>query len=55
MRAIIRSTTRTKCPRSALPGGKAGVPALFVVRASEAEALGEDPLALKLHRPQFHG
>ena len=55
MRAIIRSTTRTKCPRSALPGGKAGAPALLVLRSSEAEAEGEDPLAFKLHRPQFHG
>ena len=36
-------------------GGKAGVPALLGLGAYDAEAEGEDPLALKPHRLQFHG
>ena len=36
-------------------GGKAGAPALLALGAYDAEAEGEDPLALKPHRLQFHG
>ena len=36
-------------------GGKAGAPALIALGAYDAEAEGEDPLALKPHRLQFHG
>ena len=36
-------------------GGKAGAPALFALGAYDAEAEGEDPLALRPHRSQFHG
>ena len=36
-------------------GGKAGTPALLTLGAYDAEAEGEDPLALKPHRLQFHG
>ena len=36
-------------------GGKAGAPALLVLGVYDAEAEGEDPLALKPHRLQFHG
>ncbi len=36
-------------------GGKAGAPALVALGAYDAEAEGEDPLALKPHRLQFHG
>ncbi len=36
-------------------GGKAGAPALLTLGAYDAEAEGEDPLALKPHRLQFHG
>ena len=36
-------------------GGKAGAPALLALGAYDAEAEGEDPLALRPHRLQFHG
>ena len=36
-------------------GGKAGAPALLALGAYDAEAEGEDPLALKPHPLQFHG
>ena len=36
-------------------GGKAGTPALLALGAYDAEAEGEDPLALRPHRLQFHG
>ncbi len=36
-------------------GGKAGAPALLALGAYDADAEGEDPLALKPHRLQFHG
>ena len=36
-------------------GGKAGAPALLTLGAYDAEAEGEDPLALKPHPLQFHG
>ena len=36
-------------------GGKAGAPALIALGAYDAEAEGEDPLALRPHRLQFHG
>ena len=36
-------------------GGKPGAPALLALGAYDAEADGEDPLALKPHRLQFHG
>ena len=36
-------------------GGKTGAPALLALGAYDADAEGEDPLALKLHRLQFHG
>ena len=36
-------------------GGAAGAPALLALGAYDAEAEGEDPLALKPHRLQFHG
>ena len=36
-------------------GGRAGAPALIALGAYDAEAEGEDPLALRPHRLQFHG
>ncbi len=36
-------------------GGRAGAPALLALGAYDAEAEGEDPLALRPHRLQFHG
>ena len=36
-------------------GGKTGAPALLTLGAYDADAEGEDPLALKPHRLQFHG
>ena len=36
-------------------GGKTGAPALLALGAYDADADGEDPLALKPHRLQFHG
>ena len=36
-------------------GGKTGTPALLALGAYDAEAEGEDPLALRPHRLQFHG
>ena len=36
-------------------GGKAAAPALLALGAYDAEAEGEDPLALRPHRLQFHG
>ena len=36
-------------------GGKTGAPALLALGAYDADAEGEDPLALKPHRLQFHG
>ena len=42
-------------PVLAAAGGKAGAPALIALGAYDTEAEGEDPLALKPHRLQFHG